>query len=445
MTKILPSQTPDTARGLMKTALPIGAFYLTEILVGLTDLAVVGALGTTELAAVGLGKTIILSVMVVGFAVLSIGTVQMAERPTPARFGAVVLASVVLAVPFVLASVLTAHVTPAILAGSGYEPDLVISFERYSTILAWAIAPALLIAILKNVLNALQATGLITWLALCTVLGNLLASIALVHGVGRWEGLGVAGAAWATLLINGAAAVVMAVVVLRSGAVRMTRLYGPRIYSLMAETLRLGWAAGAQQALESVLFIVVLYLLGVHSTLWLAAGAVVFAVMEINYAACAALGEVLAARVAARRAQGPKVIRSLLRRGGALACTGAILLGLSVSLFSEATVALFSSAHTTDAARALVVLLLRWTAPFFVFDALQIVYVHALRGLRQTVRPMVLSTSCYWLVGLGGGVVLAGPAGLGALGVWVGFCAGLATAGILMTAMAFRAASHPVR
>ncbi|MEM6466702.1 MAG: hypothetical protein AAF679_09385, partial [Pseudomonadota bacterium] len=117
----------------------------------------------------------------------------------------------------------------------------------------------------------------------------------------------------------------------------------------------------------------------------------------------------------------------------------------AVSLFSEATVALFSSAHTIDAGRDLMAQLLRWTAPFFVFDALQIVYVHALRGVRQTVRPMVLSTSCYWLIGLGGGVVLAGPAGLGALGVWVGFCAGLATAGILMTATAFWTASHPGR
>lgn len=39
---------------LVRTALPIGTFYLTEILVGLTDLAVVGALGTEALAAVGL-------------------------------------------------------------------------------------------------------------------------------------------------------------------------------------------------------------------------------------------------------------------------------------------------------------------------------------------------------------------------------------------------------
>jgi MATE family multidrug resistance protein len=80
------------------------------------------------------------------------------------------------------------------------------------------------------------------------------------------------------------------------------------------------------------------------------------------------------------------------------------------------------------------------TAPFFVFDAWQIVFVHALRGLRRTALPMVLSTGCYWIVGLGGGMALAGPLGLGAPGVWSGFCAGLACAAGLLATMAFQRA-----
>ena len=36
---------------LSRTAAPLGLFYLTEVLVGLTDLAVVGALGPQPLAA----------------------------------------------------------------------------------------------------------------------------------------------------------------------------------------------------------------------------------------------------------------------------------------------------------------------------------------------------------------------------------------------------------
>ena len=191
MTNHSHSQSPDTAFALIRTALPIGAFYLTEILVGLTDLAVVGALGTTELAAGGLGKTIILSVMVVGFAVLSIGTIQMAERPTAARCGAVVVASVIVALAFVAAAILTAQVSPSILSKSGYEIELVGAFESYTHILAWAIAPALCIGIFKNVLNARQTTGLITWLSIRIVLGeprdqhSLRSRRWLLAGVGR--------------------------------------------------------------------------------------------------------------------------------------------------------------------------------------------------------------------------------------------------------------------
>ena len=74
------------------------------------------------------------------------------------------------------------------------------------------------------------------------------------------------------------------------------------------------------------------------------------------------------------------------------------------------------------------------------FDALQIVYIHALGGLRQTVMPMLLSTSCCWVVGLGGGMFLAEPASFGAQGVWIGFCLGLACAAVQLATMGFRAA-----
>ena len=103
-----------------------------------------------------------------------------------------------------------------------------------------------------------------------------------------------------------------------------------------------------------------------------------------------------------------------------------------------AVVRVFSSSQIPSEARVLMVELLRWITPFFLFDAWQIVYVHALRGLRRTVLPMFLSTGCYWLVGLGGGVALASVAGLGALGVWVGFCTGLTCAAGLLATLAFQ-------
>jgi len=364
----------------------------------------------------------------------------MAERPRPSRCGVVVLASVLIIIPFVGLAIVVAYASGLILGKSGYEPELVLAFNGYVGILAWAIAPALLFSVCKNVLNAVDRTDAIVWFSIGIVLGNLGASIALVHGAGPWQGLGVAGAAWATLGVSTVAAVALLSVVLRSGHLSLRRFRRHAVLRIIADIIRLGWAAGAQQALESVLFIVVLYFLGLYSTLWLAAGTVVFAVMELNYAASGALGEVLAARIAANRSKGRVFIRRLLRLGGAVSGMIAVCLGLTAGIFAEGTVVLFSSSETSANARSLMVDLLRWTAPFFVFDALQIVFIHALRGLRETVTPMVLSTSCYWLIGLGGGMVLAEPAGLGAPGVWIGFCLGLACAAVLLATMAFRAA-----
>ena len=427
---------PLTASSLVRTALPIGAFYLTEILVGLTDLAVVGALGAMPLAAVGLAKTILLSVMVVGFAVLSIGTVLMAERANAGQRGRVVAASAILALPFTAAAVIIAWGGRPVLGASGYDPDLIVAFDAYAGVLAWALAPALIFAALKNVLNAVGRTGIIAWLSVGIVLGNLGGSVVLVHGVGAWNGLGVAGAAWATLAVNAIAAAALFVHVIRAGFARFGSMPLLAVLRVLREIARLGWAAGAQQALESVLFVVVLYLLGLHSTLWLAAGTVVFAVMELNYAASGALGEVLSARIAAARATGGDV-RRLLRLGADISGGAAAVLALASALFSDATVALFSGSGTTPEARDLMAALLFWTAPFFLFDAWQIMFIHALRGLRRTVLPMVLSTSCYWAIGLGGGLLLAGPAGLGASGIWMGFCAGLVSAACLLAILSF--------
>lgn len=428
-----------TASSLIRTALPIAAFYLTEILVGLTDLAVVGALGTTPLAAVGLAKTIILSVMVVGFAVLSIGTVLMAESRDAGLRGRVVVASAILALPFMAAAIAIGWVGRPVLSASGYDPELIAAFDAYARVLAWALAPALFFAALKNVLNAVSRTFIIAWLSLGIVFGNLAASVVLVHGVGAWNGFGVAGAACATLAVNAIAAAVLLVHVIRAGFARFDAMPLFAVLRILREIARLGWAAGAQQALESVLFVVVLYLLGLHSALWLAAGTVVFAVMELNYAASGALGEVLSARIATARATGGDV-RRLLRLGAGVSGGAAAILALAATLFSDATVALFSGSATLPEARELMAALLFWTAPFFLFDAWQIVFIHALRGLRRTVLPMGLSSTCYWVVGLGGGLLLAEPLGLGAPGIWTGFCAGLTCAAGLLGVMAFNGA-----
>ena len=233
---------------------------------------------------------------------------------------------------------------------------------------------------------------------------------------------------------------------MRRSFVSVERDWAKQAWASAGAVARLGWAAGVQQLLEGLLFVVVLYRLGLFSATWLAAGTIVFAVMELNYAASGALGEIVAARIARDRARhdGAASMRRL-RLGGCLAGAVAGLLACCVVLFPHAVASLFMGATMSEDARSLTATLLRWTAPVFVFDAWQIVFVHALRGYRRVVVPMLVGTGCYWAVGIGGGFVLAEAAGLGAGGTWIGFCAGLAAAAILLGALAFRTAGARAR
>jgi MATE family multidrug resistance protein len=71
-------------------------------------------------------------------------------------------------------------------------------------------------------------------------------------------------------------------------------------------------------------------------------------------------------------------------------------------------------------------------AGFQLFDGGQVIGVGLLRGLKDTRWPMVFAGVGYWLIGLGTSIGLGFGAGLGGLGVWIGFVVGLATTATLL-------------
>jgi MATE family multidrug resistance protein len=72
-------------------------------------------------------------------------------------------------------------------------------------------------------------------------------------------------------------------------------------------------------------------------------------------------------------------------------------------------------------------------AAFQVFDGIQIVMTGALRGLGETRIPMAANLFGHWFLGLPCGALLAFKLGVGALGIWIGFCLGLAAVAASLT------------
>jgi MATE family multidrug resistance protein len=101
--------------------------------------------------------------------------------------------------------------------------------------------------------------------------------------------------------------------------------------------------------------------------------------------------------------------------------------------------------YTRDAAViAMGATLLLYAAAFQLSDGIQVVSNAALRGLKDTHRPMLLTAFAYWGIGMPLGAGLGFGLGWGAQGMWCGLIAGLTIAALLLTHRLYRQVNIPL-
>ncbi|HAW49046.1 MAG TPA: MATE family efflux transporter, partial [Roseovarius sp.] len=98
----------------------------------------------------------------------------------------------------------------------GQDPGTAALAGDYLVIAGWGILPALLVMVLKSCLAALERTGVVLWVTLAAVALNILVNYALIFGNLGMPEMGVRGAAIASVSVNLASMLVLAVYVQRS-------------------------------------------------------------------------------------------------------------------------------------------------------------------------------------------------------------------------------------
>jgi multidrug resistance protein, MATE family len=120
--------------------------------------------------------------------------------------------------------------------------------------------------------------------------------------------------------------------------------------------------------------------------------------------------------------------------GMALSCAFMCLNGLAFWLLPKLIIGLYLDIN--DPANSLVVRLatsfLAIAAMFQLFDGLQVSAAGALRGLKDTRVPMLITLIAYWLIGIGSGLWFCFVAQWAGRGLWFGLVLGLATASPLL-------------
>ena len=210
-------------REILRLAFPALLTLITEPLFLLADAAIVGHLGTPQLAGLGIAAAVLQTI--VGLCVfLAYGTTGSVARALGAGDRAGALAQGVdglwLALGIgVLATVIGIPATGTLVAAFGAAPDATDHAATYLRIALLGVTPLLLMLAATGVLRGLQDTRTPLRVAVAANIANVVLNVILVYGLGPLPGLGIAGSALGSVLAQaGAAAALVAVVV--SGARR---------------------------------------------------------------------------------------------------------------------------------------------------------------------------------------------------------------------------------
>ena len=265
---------------------------------------------------------------------------------------------------------------------------------------------------------------------------KILLNYTLMFGNFGFPRLGLTGAGFSTMVVE---FLLLAMGVWYVG----TRFRAYRVFSfdkpqgnVLKELLRIGVPIGIGLAFESGLFTVTTILMGTIGELELAAHQI--ASQSVYFTFMIPLGIASAAAVRVGQAVGKGDIRQVKqmgRLGVTFAALAMLLSALTYWFFPRFVIGLYI--NVTDPINTNVVqlatLFLSIAAMFQVFDGVQVANAAALRGLKDTKIPMLVSLISYWFIGLGSAVLFGFVFGLGGHGLWFGLVIGLAVAAVLLT------------
>ncbi len=337
---------------------------------------------------------------------------------------ALVLAAV-LGVVWVLVIRLIARPVIELLGLPAETTDLSVQYIHAESISAFAFS---LCFAQRNFIEGQGYSRPILFTGLCGLAVKVAGNFALVDGRFGAPLLGVVGCGWSTVVSTAVMAFIYAAQLEFLPRLRELRLYRqwPRFTPELLEVLRVGLPISFIFMAEGSLFGVAALMMARFGESQVAAHQIAINVASVVFMVPMGLGMATTVRVGQAAGAGRAAAARLAGQIG-------MGLGLCFALLSAATIGFVPEAiarlYTSDPViTPLALVFLRFAALFQLFDCLQVTASGALRGLKDTRGPMLVTLLAYWAVGFPMAWGLAYAAGIGPAGIWCGFIGGLAAA-----------------
>ena len=438
-------------RQFLRLGTPILIAEVLHMSASFVDTVMAGRYSSADLAAVAVGSSMLFPVLILMMGVI------MATTPTVAQyFGA---KKITLIGPFVQQSLWLAAILGSLAVGLLYALDPLFDWLdiqdpikgiglEYLHAAALSLPAVAIMQSLRSFSEGLGITKPMVYFSLLGLLINIPMNYIFIYGKFGVPEMGGVGCGWATALSMWASVIGMAIYVYAKPVYHQCAMFTqfdwPQLKTQMS-ILKVGLPIGFSIFIEATMFAIVALLLAPLGADIVAAHQLVLNFASICFILPLSIGMALTIRVGHGIGGNlPDQVKRSVLVGFSLAL-GLSSLTCLVMLILPITLA---SIYTTEP------LVLDIAASLFIFaalfqfsDAFQIAANGALRGFKDTAKPLLLIFISHWIIGLPLGYLL-GMTDLiypimGAAGFWIGIISGLSMAAVLLCLRLWRVLRKP--
>ena len=429
----------------MQLAYPVILGMVGHTLISIVDNVMVGRLGSTELAAVSLGNSLVFVAMSIGIgfstAITPLVAEADAEKDTSkirlifhnglflcvllgfSLFGLVVLANPIMELL--------------------HQPkEVIILATPFLNWVAFSLVPLIIYQGYKQFADGLSMTKVSMYAIVMANILHVIINYVLIYGFWIFPKMGIVGAALGTVISRIAMVVFMHIILSRKKQLQ-PYFKDFSFEEIQKKTLNkiisLGIPSALQMLFEVVLFTAAIWLCGSIGKTSQAANQIALSLASLTFMFAMGLGVVSMIRVSNYKGlQDFKQLIIVARSVFLLAIIIEIVFALLFIAFHTILPSIFlnldDKMQVLDNKEVISIAskLLLVAAIFQISDGIQVVVLGTLRGLQDVKKPMYITFVAYWIVGFPISYYLGLKTTMGATGVWIGLLAGLSFAAFFL-------------
>ncbi|MFZ4679082.1 MAG: MATE family efflux transporter [Flavobacterium sp.] len=429
----------------IRLAYPVIIGMLGHTLIGIVDNIMVGKLGSTELAAVSLGNSMIFVAMSLGIGFSTAITPIVAESDAEndiskirsAFYHGLFLCTILGILLFGL--VLLAKPIMELL----HQPKEVITLAKpYIDWVAFSLVPLIIYQGYKQFADGLSMTKVSMYAIVMANILHVIINYLLIYGIWIFPKMGILGAALGTVISRIAMVIFMHNILSRKEQLKQyfqNFSFNEIKEKMIRKIINLGFPSAMQMLFEVLLFTAAIWLCGTIGKTSQAANQIALSLASMTFMVAMGLSVVSMIRISNYRGLNDyKQLVIVARSIFLLAILIEILFAVMFVALHQVLPYMFlnmeiqSQLLDNQEVIAIAAKLLLVAAVFQISDGMQVVVLGALRGLQDVKIPMYITFVAYWIVGFPVSFYLGNYTSFKAVGVWIGLFAGLTAAAVFL-------------